>query len=1677
MGLKSTFSKPGNANKVDKYIGTAYDEVKVVSDNIEAILAVEANIENSLMYLGAHASTPTQRLDGSPIQNGDFFLNTTDDRYEYYDEPGNHWEIFDLEAAIAAQQAAEAARDTANQYANDSANSASAAAGEAANSAASADKAKQWAEEVTDVPVESGKFSAKHWAEKSSDFATASSNSANDSANSAVDSSNFAADSANSANASANSAADSLSSANDAALSETNAALSEAAAQLAEQNAQTHEANAASSAADAQLAETGAQTSEINAGNHAAAASVSETNAAASEAAAAASAQEAADYVNSLAGGLDFKGDWDASLGNFPTPSLSPEKADYYVITVAGTMSDGVQPDVTVRVGDNIMWHTVRDEWFDVSSSNDVLSVNGKTGTVVLTHPDVGALGATENAVSASKWQNARTLSLSGGATGSVSLDGTSDVDITVTVDSTQHNHDDRYYTESEVDTLDAQNVKLTDDQSVAGIKTFTSNEVEISGTSPRLSLIEMDSPDEGVNWNIIGDGGNLSFRAKGAAETWLSLDYSANLISTTSQNIAVNATTPVSANHLTRKDYVDGLTGTLTNEKVSKSGDTMTGELTIRKSGNNFISVESSSDNNNAGIYFSETAGNAHGAAFWYDGYYNRAKISTWENSGSLVDALYIDRGTSDVRAVGGVYTDSVQRTASNSLTRKDYVDGLDAQNVKITGNQTISGTKTFPDSIHTNERIYVDFTRPINTLLSMPYVPDGGEAYINWTGGNDLIKFQRGTSSDNNTITLWGKVVAGSSQSSLANAFTRKDYVDGLTNSLSSRVGDIEANYVTTDTAQTISGDKSIANVTTFLNSGLYGTSADYVGFKGGVTSGIYLNFINDDNTLNSVIRADNGIEGITIAGATNAPILKALDEDITLYRLGNEKLRTSANGIQLEQGVEIGNGASDSLHISNANGAVSIGSQNAFHTHYTSSTGSHYFYGSVEAADNIYADNYFLRTGSSEQVIGYANTDYPRIRFTDDSTTASLILGAGSDASNGHIYLRPRGTEDAVNQAYLSASGTFTAPSIESNNANNNFKLNNSGVGNPWAWEYDAGGGMKFTEQGVATRMTIGTDGVIRQHAAQGSQVDSLTRKDYVDTEVGNKVNKAGDTMTGTLVAPTVDITDQLQVPVENVRTGAQGDIRFNDTTETFEGHDGTAWGAIGGGGGVAWEPILVNTTAETGTGYLIAADALTLTLPATPREGFTVGIGDYQGLNFTATVARNGENIMGLAEDFTFDTKNATIVFSYVDATVGWILTQGFGESDAPQAIANKYRFTNVAGQSVFNVASVYDNYVDVYYNGLKLDPETDYTVDSQANTVTLTEAVDESDDIVEIYGWNQALVLNASDIGYDNSTSGLAAGTMQGAIDEITSLTNVVSNPNILMNGDMKLNQRNWSGAVTGAAYTLDRWVISNADNVTQGINVPFPPDTKSAFGGTHSLTVVTSAGQDTQIAQFNELPQPDRFMDIMNGKTFTFSAWVYSSGLSTLANAWMVRATSSSSSPGTRTHHEYQEFLGGGVPLVNNGWTYITKTFTANFSGGQEGNSFGIRFDPPNEEAGTLVVTSVKLEEGSVATPFIPDTPAVSLAKCQRYYFDSGIGLLRDGTNGTAGHPARFPMTFPDMRVIPSTSVNVTVIDSSNCTYSGNYSAQDERGGWADCNISNTGAWYIRLRFKVNTEL
>lgn len=88
---------------------------------------------------------------------------------------------------------------------------------------------------------------------------------------------------------------------------------------------------------------------------------------------------------------LVYCGEWDASTGVFPTVGSGEEgtliSGDFYNVAVGGTI-DGVD----YEVNDWIIYKIINNvgSWTLKENTNDVHSVNGKTGVVVLTPSDIG---------------------------------------------------------------------------------------------------------------------------------------------------------------------------------------------------------------------------------------------------------------------------------------------------------------------------------------------------------------------------------------------------------------------------------------------------------------------------------------------------------------------------------------------------------------------------------------------------------------------------------------------------------------------------------------------------------------------------------------------------------------------------------------------------------------------------------------------------------------------------------------------------------------------------------------------------------------------------------------------------------------------------------------------------------------------------------------------------------------------------------------------------------------------------------------------------------------------------------------------------------------------------------------------------------------------------------------
>jgi hypothetical protein len=130
--------------------------------------------------------------------------------------------------------------------------------------------------------------------------------------------------------------------------------------------------------------------------------------------------------------------------------------------------------------------------------------------------------------------------------------------------------------------------------------------------------------------------------------------------------------------------------------------------------------------------------------------------------------------------------------------------------------------------------------------------------------------------------------------------------------------------------------------------------------------------------------------------------------------------------------------------------------------------------------------------------------------------------------------------------------------------------------------------------------------------------------------------------------------------LTSPVINNATGGFTDMSVSGTATTNLINTAalTVSGVpiTGGPGGLAI--VLVSGTTQLAVNnnlYILTnVAATTLTLPATPISGETVGISPDNDLE-TNIIARNGQTIMGLSEDMTLDNANTTVTLRFLNNT--------------------------------------------------------------------------------------------------------------------------------------------------------------------------------------------------------------------------------------------------------------------------------------------------------------------------------------------------------------------------------------------------------------------------------------
>lgn len=226
-----------------------------------------------------------------------------------------------------------------------------------------------------------------------------------------------------------------------------------------------------------------------------------------------------------------------------------------------------------------------------------------------------------------------------------------------------------------------------------------------------------------------------------------------------------------------------------------------------------------------------------------------------------------------------------------------------------------------------------------------------------------------------------------------------------------------------------------------------------------------------------------------------------------------------------------------------------------------------------------------------------------------------------------------------------------------------------------------------------------------------------------------------------------------------------------------------------------------------------------------------------------------------------------------------------------------------------------------------------------------------------------------------------------SGLKKGLLSQLANyLGTKFSNPNLLINPDFKINQRGQATYETSGAgqiYSVDRWRLGRG---------------KVTVNSDGTVTVTATGGTTNEEGYYQQ------YLENAISGDYTVSMEVIS--------------------------------VSGAVRIAIDGaWKNIKSGLNV-FHGITGTGAVGLQL----ANGASITLKWVKLEQGSVATPFVAPNPAEELIKCQRYYVKT-VGELRAYTNaGTSfGVTVNLPTkmrTKPTININNIYSYNVSSIDT-----------------------------------------
>ena len=249
------------------------------------------------------------------------------------------------------------------------------------------------------------------------------------------------------------------------------------------------------------------------------------------------------------------------------------------------------------------------------------------------------------------------------------------------------------------------------------------------------------------------------------------------------------------------------------------------------------------------------------------------------------------------------------------------------------------------------------------------------------------------------------------------------------------------------------------------------------------------------------------------------------------------------------------------------------------------------------------------------------------------------------------------------------------------------------------------------------------------------------------------------------------------------------------------------------------------------------------------------------------------------------------------------------------------------------------------------------------------------------------------------------------------------------NDNRLINGDMRIDQRNNGAGGTATGYMIDRWVY----NATQASKGTWQRQPWNVNGFPYSLCFVSSSAYAPLAGDtfyFGQIIEADMVSDFQWGtasaQPVTLSFWALSSLVGTFSGA-IKNAAGTRSYPfsfsiptanlATRVIITIPGDTAGTWVMSGNAasMTLLFDLGTGATYRGPAGAWTGTQYNGATgavsivaTNAATFYVTGVKLEIGNVATPYNRQSLAKSMADCQRYYsgMTNGLSAYQNAAGG-----------------------------------------------------------------------